>query len=273
MAHPKGRRWSRTSDPSSRCANDRCDERTRDPTRLALVQRSLRRRRSRMTIHVLVEGPSERAFLDHWAPRLLPGYVVRVHPHQGKGALPGTIQARPNPKMRGLLDQLPAKLRGFAEALNPHADAVLVLLDADNDDVTALRDSILAVVQACAPQLPVRISIAVEETEAFYLGDLRALQHAYPAANMGTARAYIPDSICGTWELFGQIVGDDGGNKVAWAEAMGPQITTQPAQSRSMSFRALINSLQALLPAPAAPQQPRRYRHPPRVRRRNNGLR
>ena len=40
-------------------------------------------------------------------------------------------------------------------------------------------------------------------------------------ARMKQARAYEPDSICGTWERFGKIIDDPGGNKVAWAEAMG----------------------------------------------------
>lgn len=220
-----------------------------------------------MTIHVLVEGASERAFLDRWAPRLLPGQNVRVHPHQGKGSLPRDVNASPNPRMRGLLDQLPAKLRGLAAALDRDLDAVLVLLDADDDSAEALAGDIKDVAGRCAPQLRVSVSVATEEMEAFYLGDLRALQHAYPAADLTTARAYVPDSICGTWELFGRVVGDGGGNKVTWAEAMGPHVTTQPAQSRSPSFRCLIHEMNALLPMPPAQQRKRRYRHRARARK------
>jgi hypothetical protein len=220
-----------------------------------------------MTLHVLVEGPSERAFLDRWAPRLLPGQNIRVHPHQGKGSLPIAVDSPPKSKTRGLLDQLPAKLRGLAAALDSERDAVLVLLDADDDRVDALAGRIKAVVDHCAPRLRVGISVAVEETEAFYLGDLRALQRAYPAADLEAARAYAPDSICGTWELFGRVVGDGGGNKVAWAEAMGPHVTTQPAQSRSPSFRDMIQKIHALEPAPPAPKEKRRHHHPAKVRR------
>lgn len=226
-----------------------------------------------MTIHVLVEGPSERAFLDRWAPRLLPGQDVRVHPHQGKGSLPKAVDAPPNPKARGLLDQLPAKLRGLAAALDHELDGVLVLLDADDDSVDALAGGIRAVAEHCAPQLRVRVSVAVEETEAFYLGDLRALQHAYPAADLKAARAYVPDSICGTWELFGRVVGDGGGNKVAWAEAMGPHVTTQPAQSRSPSFRDTIQQIRALLSASPSSQKRRPYHHPAKKRERGDGRR
>lgn len=215
-----------------------------------------------MTIHVLVEGPSERAFFDRWVPRLLPGQDFRVHPHQGKGSLPKAVDALPGSKARGLLDQLPAKLRGFEASLDLTVDGVLVLIDADEDDVEVLASDIMDVAGRCAPRLRVNVSVAVEEMEAFYLGDQRALRRAYPQADMNAARAYIPDSICGTWELFGQIVGDGGGNKVAWAEAMGPRVTTQQAQSRSPSFRGMVQLISALVPAPLAPRKRRSYRHP-----------
>ena len=108
---------------------------------------------------------------------------------------------------------------------------------------------------------------AIEETEAFYLGDLRALRRAFPEADMERARAYVPDSICGTWEIFGEIVHDDGGNKVAWAEAMGPVITTSPGRSRSPSFRMLLKSLRELVPSPVVRKKSRHFRHPPKNRR------
>ncbi len=226
-----------------------------------------------MTVHILVEGPSERAFFDRWFPRLLPDQHVRVHPHQGKGSLPRVWNAPPDSKARGLLDQLPAKLRGLAQSLNPDVDGVLVLLDADNDEVGTLAQNIVAVAERCAPHLRVRVSVAVEETEAFYLGDLRALGRAYPEADLEAARSYVPDSICGTWELFGAIVGDGGGNKVTWAEAMGPYVTTTPAQSRSPSFRNMVREIEGLIPPPRVPLKTRPYRHLPKSAKRGTGPR
>jgi hypothetical protein len=216
-----------------------------------------------MTIHILVEGPSERAFFDRWLPRRLPDQYVRVHPHQGKGALPKALNAQPDARARGLLDQLPAKLRGLSQ--DPKVDGILILVDADDDVVEVLAKDIVAVAELCAPKLPVKVGIAVEEMEAFYLGDLRAIERAYPEADLVAARAYRPDSICGTWELFGQIVGDGGGNKVAWAEAMGPHVTISPSQSRSPSFRKVVREILALVPAPRAPRKTKRYRHVPKT--------
>lgn len=212
-----------------------------------------------MTIHVLVEGPSERVLLDRWTPRLLLSVDVRVHPHQGKGSLPKSVQAAPDLRLRGLLDQLPAKLRAFSET--PDVDAVIVLIDADDDDPDQLKEEIKDLVPLCAPNLAVEVSVAVEETEAFYLGDLRAIRLAFPNADLDLARQYVPDSICGTWELFGRVIDDDAGNKVAWAEAIGAHLTTNPARSRSPSFRGTIAAFRAVaLPRLVKPKA-KRFRH------------
>lgn len=202
-----------------------------------------------MTIHVFVEGPSEVALIEPWSKRLLKGCPVKVHPHEGKGRLPVDINARPDPRHRGLLDQLPAKLRAFAS--DAHIHGIVVLVDADDDDCTALRTAIEQTAQTCSPNLRVVARIAIEETEAFYLGDLDALKRAFPDADMDRARSYKPDSICGTWEQLGEIINDDSGDKVGWAEKMGRILTTSPGKSRSPSFRALIRALRRLA-APAA---------------------
>lgn len=213
-----------------------------------------------MTIHVLVEGPSERTFLERWGERLLGKGSLRVHPHQGKGTLPTDLTAAPDARLRGLLDQLPAKLRGFANSSHPGAHRVVVLLDADDDNPIKLGERIADAARQVAPSVSVLVRVAVEETEAFYLGDLRGLERVFPEADMDRAREYVPDSVVGTWELFGQIVNDGGGNKVAWAEAMGPVLTTVPGRSRSPSFRDLVRGLLSLLPVRTKPTK-RRYRH------------
>ena len=226
-----------------------------------------------MTIHVLVEGPSERALLDRWIPRLLKGEDFRVHPHHGKGELPPRLGDRPDPKRRGLLDQLPAKLRGFATSKEPQSHSVVVLVDADRDDPGRLARLIAGAAKQVAPDLSVTVCLAIEEIEAFYLGDLKALVKAFPAADLEKARAYEPDSVCNTWELFGEIVGDGGANKVAWAEAMGPLLTTKAQASRSPSFKALVIGLINLKAKPTKALRRNSYRHPAQTGRTPDGRR
>ena len=219
-----------------------------------------------MKVHVLVEGKSDEAFIKAWAPRAFNGHTFQVHRHQGKGTLPRDPAARPEPRRQGLLDLLPAKLRAFADAGGGDDNAVLVLVDADNDDCTALKRSLVTMSNSLDPRPNVVFGIAVEESEAFYLGDLRALKLAFPHADMEKAQAYQPDSICGTAELFGRIVGDGRIDKVSWAEKMGPRMTILPEKNRSPSFRALYLGIKKLIAAPvAASKKKRKFRHMPRT--------
>jgi len=226
-----------------------------------------------MTMHVLVEGLSESALLERWVPRLLKAEDFRVHPHQGKGSLPENADDRPDPRRRGLLDQLPAKLRGYASSTDRKSLHVVVLVDADDDDPAKLARDIAAAANRVAPDLAVTVCLAVEETEAFYLGDLKALKAAFPKADLKKARAYKPDSICGSWELFGQIVDDLGGNKVAWAEAMGVVLTTRAEESRSPSFKDFVRSM-LLVKTQREPKPSRKpHRHAPKPAARRDGKR
>lgn len=232
-----------------------------------------------MKIHALVEGPSEKQLLESWGKRMLPGHELRIHPHQGKGTLRWPNEPRPDrvPKTkirqhaagraqsfaRGLLDQLPAKLAAFGKTLNAESERVIVLIDIDNDDIDALRKNLERLRAGLSPAPIVEFCFAVEELEAFYLADLKALGKCFPQYNKKLVRSYQPDSICGTWELFGRVIDDDSGNKVAWASAMGARLTTKARESRSPSFKSLCEALSRLVAVPSV--APSRQRKPRRA--------
>ncbi|WLT30643.1 DUF4276 family protein [Geothrix sp. PMB-07] len=220
-----------------------------------------------MKVHVLVEGKSDKAFIDGWAPRAFRGHSFQTHAHQGKGTLPRDPSAPPLPRRQGLLDLLPAKLRAFAAVASENDHAVLVLVDADDENCEILKQNLVEISNSQAPSLNVVFRIAVEESEAFYLGDLRALKLAFPQADMQKAQAYRPDSVCGTAELFCEIVGDGTMDKVSWAEKMGPRMTILPEQSRSPSFRALHAGIEKLTTQTVTEpkSEKRKYRHLPRT--------
>lgn len=198
-----------------------------------------------MRIHILVEGPSDRALIDTLFPRLLGAHVANVIVHQGKGKL----RPRANPRHRGLLDQLTAKLRAYGRALNPETDRVLVLVDADERDCRELKRQLKRVLARIDPQPTVLFRIAVEETEAFYLGDARAIRRAFPQANLARMQGYVQDSVCGSAELFQAVVGAPSEDKVTWAERMGPELSiraTGRLANRSPSFHQLRRGLRQL---------------------------
>jgi hypothetical protein len=215
-------------------------------------------------LHILVEGQSERRLLELWGPRLLPKHKLRLHPHQGKGHLPANARGHVDVKRRGLLDQLPAKLRALGRSLDSRLERVLVLVDADSEDCVALKRRLLALERCIHPCPSVLFRIAVEETEAFYLGDRRAIRAAFSRANLRLMENYAQDSQVGTWEIFRDVIGASGENKVEWATRIAPHLSTDCSSNASPSFRALCRGLLSLA---GEPEQPH-CRHRPRTKRR-----
>ncbi len=206
-----------------------------------------------MRLHILVEGPSEVALLSRWFPRLLPQHALTIIQHRGKGRLPGQPEAKPRPRREGLLDQLPAKLRAYGRALDPTTDRVLVLVDVDDESCLDLKRRLLAILDTCNPKPVVLFRIAIEETEAFYLGDPSAIRRAFPQAKLRKIENYIQDSICGTWELFQEVIGTSIEDKPGWAEKMGLHLGTEwkgRDANKSSSFRQFCRGILQLAGEP-----------------------
>ena len=202
-----------------------------------------------MRIHVLVEGPSETALLRPWLKRFQPGHSHHIVEHQGKGSLPKDPAAPPNPVRRGLLDQLPAKLRAYGATLDPRTDRVLVLVDADDDDCVALKRSMAELLAVHDSRPMAMFRIAVEEVEAFYLGDVEAIRGAFGRVRRTQYNSYQQDSIVGTWEAFQAVIAAKYVDKVGWAQRMGQTLGTEfsgPRCNRSPSFVQFCRALQLL---------------------------
>lgn len=206
-----------------------------------------------MRLHVLVEGDADSALLRGWLRRFLPQHSFKLIRHRGKGRLPGEPSLPPISRREGLLDQLPAKLRAYGRELNSETDRVLVLVDLDDDDCHDLKKRLSAVLATCDPQPVVLFRIAIEETEAFYLGDQSAIKRAFPNANLKKMKDYEQDSVCGTWELFQQVVGARTEDKVDWAERMAVHLGIEwrgKNVNRSPSFRHLCTAVRKLAGEP-----------------------
>jgi hypothetical protein len=204
-----------------------------------------------MRIHILVEGPSEKAFLELWLPRFLPpGHRFKIIPHRGKGRIPGDPTRKPDPKRQGLLDQLPAKLRVYGRELRSDTDRILVLVDLDRDECLSLKSRLMNLLRYCDPPPTALFRIAIEETEAFYLGDKTAIRTGFPKSRLSRMDSYVQDGICGTWELFREVIGETGEDKVEWAKTMGAHLTTQwngRLANESNSFRQLCSGILRLV--------------------------
>lgn len=199
-------------------------------------------------VEALVEGESDVPTVREILTRrfgLMENERFRIHPHQGKGRLPQNPAGKPEPNRRGLLDQLPAKLRAYSSLT---ADfLVLVLVDADRQKCEELKKDLLAMYRSLKKRPPnVLFRIAVEETESWFLADADAIRKAYPRARMTELPKGPPDAVIGAWERLAKVLRKstkDGSpvEKRRWAEAISRHLDLW--NPRSPSLRALVQGL------------------------------
>lgn len=133
-------------------------------------------------------------------------HTWKIHKHQGIGKLPGDLKANPNRNDRTLLHNFPSKLRAYGKSMGKQEVVVLLVDLDDRADCKAFKQELLKALDVCTPMPNLLIRIAIEELEAWYLGDFKAIQKAYPESNQELFDSYIQDSQCGTWEKLGEII-------------------------------------------------------------------
>ena len=202
-----------------------------------------------MHIEFLVEEESCAEALLLLVPKIIGGQVTSAtHIFQGK---------------TDLLGSLPARLRGYAPWL-PSDWRIVVVVDRDADDCAALkarlenmaRDEGL-VTRSVAPdkkRFHVLNRIAIEELEAWFLGDVGALATAYPRVPVTLARKRgyrDPDRIAGgTWEALERALQRAGYYragipKIEVARNIARHMT--PSFNRSHSFHCFCNGLREMV--------------------------
>lgn len=190
---------------------------------------------------VLVEGGSDVPAIREILTRkfgLNEENGFRIHPHKGRGNLPKDPLATPDPKHQALLDQLPAKLRGFSYLGDDVC--VVVVVDVDNTPCDELEAD-LANMLTRLPRRPKRVlfSLAVEETESWFIADDAAVLKAFPKAKVQKLRSVRPDAIVGAWEMLADALGTKrievtGADKYVWAEAIAPHLDLEDPPSPSL---------------------------------------
>jgi hypothetical protein len=199
-------------------------------------------------IEFLVEEPSAEAALTELLPRCIMGDATwTIHVYQGK---------------QDLLSKLPDRLKGYARWL-PTDWHIVVLLDNDRGDCHRLKyDLEQAAVQAglSTPsnkkpdgRFQVINRIAMEELEAWFLGDVEALRKAYPGIPRSLhrkARYRDPDCITGgTWEALEYLLRragyfKEGLRKIEAARNIAREM--DPARNRSRSFCCFRDAMAGL---------------------------
>lgn len=166
-------------------------------------------------------------------------------------------------KTQKLLNDLPIFLRGYNKSLNVpgYEAALIIVLDNDQNDPAEFRKNLeeLATVQMIS--IDYVFCVAVEEMEAWLLGDRNAVLTAYPSAKNSILNDYEQDSICGTWEKLAGAVypgglikfrkenktyQDIGKQKCEWAKRIGECMDVH--RNCSPSFQYFVTAIEERFP-------------------------
>ena len=215
-----------------------------------------------MHFEVLIEDQSGKMMLDSLVPKIIGDqHTFKVYAYKGIGRIPKNINSTTDARKRLLLEQLPKLLRGygnrFAGYPEGYSAAVVVVCDLDDKCLKNFRQELFAVLDACNPKPETRFCIAIEEGEAWLLGDLPAVKAAYPNARDSVLNHYENDSICGTWELLADAVYRGGSNRLknegwqavgreksTWSKTIAPHMDVENNGSPSFCyFREKVRGL------------------------------
>lgn len=111
-------------------------------------------------LHIFTEEPSIKEVFDNIIPKIVPGLNFSIYPHQGKQDLE-----------KGLKNTLPSisKMPGAK---------ILITRDQDNDNCIELKNYLNEIVkEKCSCDYKIRI--VCRELEAWFLGDMLAIDDAY----------------------------------------------------------------------------------------------
>lgn len=211
-------------------------------------------RGNQVHFEILVEDQSGKKTLDILIPKIIgDNHTFNVHSYKGVGRIPKNLGAKGDASKRILLDQLPKLLRGYGTTFvnypQEYPAAVILVCDLDNKCLKTFRQELFNILNTCDPKPETRFCIAIEEGEAWFLGDIPAIKAAYPKAKDAVLNAYTNDSICGTWEYLADAVYNGGSpalsakgwqavgtEKSQWAEKISPHMDVANNISPSFAY-------------------------------------
>jgi hypothetical protein len=203
-----------------------------------------------MHIEFLVEEQSAEQTLRSLVPNIVGSDVsFAIHSYQGKF---------------NLLQKVPVRLRGYANWL-PADWKIVILIDRDNEDCYALKAQLEQIAFEAGlstksttgknKNFQVLNRLAIEELEAWFFGDIEAINAAYPrvSAHLAQQSPYrIPDAIKGgTWEALERELHQAGyyqGSRIPKITvARNIAIHMQPERNISQSFQVFRLGLLTIL--------------------------
>jgi len=217
----------------------------------------------KMHFDILVEDVSGEVMLENLMPKIIgEGHTFTIKHYKGIGKLPEGLKPGLDPSTRALLNQLPRLLRGYGNTYAKYPpsfkSALIVVCDLDNKNLDDFKSELYNLLERIIPKPETRFCFAIEECEAWLLGDFEAIQLAYPKAKKDVLSSYKNDSICGTWETLADAVYPKGlkaleakgwhmvgYEKSQWAKNITPHMEVE--KNKSPSFKYFCQKLHELM--------------------------
>lgn len=207
-----------------------------------------------MHIEILIEDLSGQKMLEILMERMVGAHITyKIHKYKGIGHLPKNITDSRNAGSKALLNNLPKLLNGLGKTFQAYGEeypaVVFVIMDLDRNNFSIFHNQLVEVLDACDTKPETKFCIAIEEGEAWLLGDINAIKRAYPNAKVPILNSYVNDSICGTWEVLADAIHPSGSTglklagfqasgtaKYEWAENITPYMDLDNNQSQSFNY-------------------------------------
>ena len=209
-----------------------------------------------MYYQLLIEDQSGAALLAiimEKVKQTYPAITYNIKPFHGIGHITKKNTVKET-KTGKLLNDLATYLRGFNRSLQHIPSVIVVVLDNDDNDPAEFKRSLEKVAEQNKIAVDHVFCLAIEEIEAWILGDEAAILAAYPNAKQASLRRYTQDSICGTWETLADVVYNGGQKemrkrhfsergriKEEWARSIGPHLDL--SKNQSPSFKIFISEI------------------------------
>ncbi len=208
-----------------------------------------------MHFEILVEDKSGEEALNILLPKMIniEQHSFKIHSYKGIGQIPKNLKM-PDAKTTALLNKLPRLIQGYANAFKNFPAVLFIICDLDSKDLSKFKSQLEDLLNKCSQKPITKFCIAIEEGEAWLLGDIPAIKHAYPQVKENILNEYKNDAICGTWEKLADAVYEGGSKKLSekgfqeigrikseWARNICPHMDVD--KNRSPSFNYFKNQL------------------------------
>ncbi len=213
-----------------------------------------------MHFEILIEDKSGEEMLQRLIPKILksPENTYKTHSYNGIGSIPKGMKTVQDPSKRALLNQLPRILSGYGKASQSFEMVLIVICDLDNRNQADFLYELTKILNSCNPAPNTHFCLAIEEGEAWLLGDWEAIKKAYPKAKEQVFKTYKNDTICGTWEKLADVIYSGGKEalikqgpqaqglaKSEWAINISPYMDVN--NNKSPSFNNFKNTIESYI--------------------------